>query len=75
MACNFIKKQTPEQVFSCKYYNMFENDFLYRTPLGAAPENGWIISKNFPTWRNICTEEFIKVKDLWRCYVVNEDMK
>ena len=23
MACNFIKKQTPAQVFSCEYHKMF----------------------------------------------------
>ena len=31
MAYNFIKKQTPAQVFSCRYHKMFENGFLYGT--------------------------------------------
>ena len=41
---------------------MFENGFVYGTPLVAAAEK-----KNFlelPSLRNIYTEEFIKVKDL-----------
>ena len=45
-----FKKQTPAQVFSCEYHKMYENGFLYRTPLLVASENGLIISKNFPTW-------------------------
>ena len=43
--------------------NENENGFLYGTPPVAASKNGWVISKNFPTWE-ICTEEFTKVKDL-----------
>ena len=45
MACNFIKKETPTQGFSCEYYKMFEKSFFYGTPLVAASENGWRISK------------------------------
>ena len=37
---NFIKKLTPEQVFSCKYHKMFENGFLYGTPPVATSEDG-----------------------------------
>ena len=40
MACNFIKKETPTQVFSCEYHKMFENTFFYGTPPVAASENG-----------------------------------
>ena len=40
MACNFIKKETPTQVFSCEYHKMFENSFFYGTPPVAASENG-----------------------------------
>ena len=43
MACNFIKKETPRQVFSCEHHKMFEN----RTPLVATSKNGRRISKNF----------------------------
>ena len=30
IACNFIKKQTPTQMFSCEYHKMFENSFLIK---------------------------------------------
>ena len=77
MACNFIKKETLRQVFSCEYHKMFEKSFFkYGAYPVAASENGWRISKNFQfNVRNICTEVFIKEKDLWRRSVVNEDMK
>ena len=40
MACNFIKKETIAQVFSCEFHEMFEESFFYETPLGAASESG-----------------------------------
>ena len=49
VSCNFIKKETPAQVFSSKYHEMFEKSFLYGTPRVAASESGWEISINF--WR------------------------
>ena len=33
----FFKKETPVQVFSCKYCKIFRNSFFYRTPPVAAP--------------------------------------
>ena len=38
-ACNFIKKETLEQVFSCEFCEISKNTFSYRTPLVAASEN------------------------------------
>ena len=35
-ACNFIKKETVAQVFSCKFCGFCKNTFSYRTPLVAA---------------------------------------
>ena len=35
-ACNFIKKETLAQVFSCEFYEIYKNTFYYRTPLVAA---------------------------------------
>ena len=35
-ACNFIKKETLAQVFSCEFYEISKNTFFYRTPLVAA---------------------------------------
>ena len=33
-ACNFIKKETVAQMFSCAFCEIFKNTFSYRTPLG-----------------------------------------
>ena len=35
-ACNFIKKQTLEQVFSCEFCEISKNTFFHGTPLVAA---------------------------------------
>ena len=35
-ACNFIKKETLAQVFSCEFCEISKNTFFYRTPLAAA---------------------------------------
>ena len=35
-ACNFIKKDTLAQVFSCEFCEIYKNTFYYRTPLVAA---------------------------------------
>ena len=35
-ACNFIKKEILEQVFSCEFYEISKNTFLHRTALVAA---------------------------------------
>ena len=32
-ACNFIKKETPMQVFFCEICEIFKNTFFHRTPL------------------------------------------
>ena len=37
-ACNFIKKGTLAQVFSCEFCEIFKNTVLHRTPLVAASE-------------------------------------
>ena len=38
-ACNFIKKETLAQVFSCEICEISKNIFFHRTPLVAAPIN------------------------------------
>ena len=38
-ACNFIKKETLAQVFSCEFCEIYKNRFLHRTPLVAASED------------------------------------
>ena len=35
-ACNFIKKETLAQVFSCEFCEIYKNTFFHRTPLVAA---------------------------------------
>ena len=35
-ACNFIKKETLAQVFSCEFCEVYKNTFFHRTPLVAA---------------------------------------
>ena len=35
-ACNFIKKETLTQVFSCKFCEIYKNTFYYRTHMVAA---------------------------------------
>ena len=35
-ACNFIKKETLAQVFSCEFCEIYKNTFYYRTSLVAA---------------------------------------
>ena len=35
-ACNFIKKETLAEVFSCEFCAIYENTFFYRTPPVAA---------------------------------------
>ena len=37
-ACNFIKKETLAQVFSCEFCEISKNTFFYRTPLVAASD-------------------------------------
>ena len=39
-ACNFIKKETPTQVFSSEYHKICKNSFFYGTTPVAASENG-----------------------------------
>ena len=38
--CNFIKIETPPQLFSSKYREIFKNSFLYGTPPVAASKSG-----------------------------------
>ena len=38
-ACNFIKKETLTQVFSCEFCEISKNTFFYRTPLVSAFAN------------------------------------
>ena len=37
-ACNFIKKETLTQVFSCEFSKVFKNNIFYKTPPVAASD-------------------------------------
>ena len=46
LACNFIKKETLAQVFSCEFCEISENVFSYRTPSLAASKRAiWFSDK------------------------------
>ena len=45
-ACNFIKKKTPAQVFSCKFCEMFKNTFFNRVPPVAASEISFLLRES-----------------------------
>ena len=53
MACNFIKKETPSQVFSCECLKMFEENILWSTSSGCFWEWFWRISKGRLTWNDL----------------------
>ena len=40
-ACNFIKKETLAQVFSCEFREIFKNTYFDRTTLVAASETSF----------------------------------
>ena len=46
LACNFIKKETLAQVFSCEFFKISKYTFCYRTPPLAASERAtWFSDK------------------------------
>ena len=51
--CNFIRKETQAQVFSCEFCKISKNTFFYRTPLVVASEPFILITwykLSFSTW-------------------------
>ena len=65
-ACNFIKKETLAQVFSCECYKTFKyNFFLYNTSGGCF----WIDELIFTTfYRHLCKQEIVTlILNLWWC--------
>ena len=51
--CNFIKKETPTQVFSCECLKMFVKNFLWNNYGGCFWEWFWRISKGGLTWNDL----------------------
>ena len=54
-ACNFIRKGTLPQVFSCEFCETYKNGFSNRTPPVAASEK-WKILKPIKLQRNFFTQ-------------------
>ena len=50
--CNYIKKETLAQVFSCEFYEISKNTFSYRTSRVVASGNRWAY------FRNLCYASF-----------------
>ena len=53
-ACNFIKKESLAQVFSCEFCEISKNTFFHRTPLNDCfydkwMQNLWEITQVFPS--------------------------
>ena len=72
-ACNFNEKETSTQVSSCQYHKFFKSSYFrdhLRWLLLKMTEEFLRISNS----SKICTEEFIKEKDLYRSSTI-EDMK
>ena len=46
-ACNFIKKETLAQVFSCEFCEISKNTYLYRRPLVAASVRKMVLFYSF----------------------------
>ena len=62
-ACNFIKKETLAQVFSCEFCEISKNIFFLRTPLVAASYDTCVLNKNFNSYQVKCIKELQNVKD------------
>ena len=58
LACNFIKKETLAQVFSCEFCEISKNTFLHRTPLVAASFIVFVKSSN---QRDMCPASLLIV--------------
>ena len=51
-ACNFIKKETLAQMFSCEFCKISKNSFFFRTPLVAASDPRKV-ADNRTFWRTV----------------------
>ena len=63
---NFINEETPTQVFSCEFWEIFMNSFFYRTPPVLRNTSGRLFLNNTDVWCN-----FIKKRLQHRCFPVN----
>ena len=64
-ACNFIKKETLAQLFSCEFCDIFENAFFYRTTLVVASANIKTRFQNHINQYFLKSEIFINANIVW----------
>ena len=70
-ACNFIKKKTLAQVFSCEFCEISKNTFSYKTPLVAASFCKKSVFKNvakFTGKKHSWSLYFVIKKRLWQLW-------
>ena len=54
MACNFIKKETLTQVFSCEFCKIFKNTFFTeRLRTTASADYLWVKNYDLPNWKQV----------------------
>ena len=58
--CNFIKKETSPQMFSCEYQEIFKNTFCMEHLRWLLLKIAEKFLRNSDLIRGICTEEFIR---------------
>ena len=65
ISCNFIKKETLAQVFSCEFCEISKKTFFDRTPLVAASVDGFnMIMYRFYTYRGSAQISTVTYVDL-----------
>ena len=68
LVCNFIKKETLAQVFSCEFCKISKYTYFHRTPLVAASELIRYVSKITETDFPQIKDYWMCIKDWWRCF-------
>ena len=72
-ACNFIKKETLAQVFSCEFYEISKSTFSYRTPLVAASVLGHVF---FMVHANVKFHGYSNsTSKIWGMYIFPSSLK
>ena len=68
-ACNFIKKETLAQVFSCEFCEIFKNTYFYRTPLVAASVLFRKLRRFYQEKCYAFSRRYYTALSLWECLV------
>ena len=64
-ACNFIKKETLAQLFSCEFCDIFKNAFFYRTTLVVVSANIKTRFQNHINQYVVKSQIFINANIVW----------